>query len=158
MAVGKREESGLWRLNIRLEPFCLPFNVPETSGNLVLKLSLSFSIKYNGKVRRDSWNGPEDWMRTRYLKHSESTLAQSWQSRMLFIISVLLLETQYHIRESNWKVKGAQGTSFIHIHQFVRAPFRESCSRRKGSIWKDFRLEEEIYNHACPPHVISRLS
>lgn len=43
--------------------------------------------------------------------------------------------------------------SFIHTHRFSRAPFGKSYFGRKGSIWKDFLLGEEVYNHVGPPHV-----
>lgn len=43
--------------------------------------------------------------------------------------------------------------SFIYRHQFSRAPFRKSYFRKNGSVWKDFLLEEEIYNRTCPPRV-----
>lgn len=58
----------------------------------------------------------------------------------------------YHMGKLNWKVKHAQGTFHSSTHISFNAPFK-SYFRRKGSIWKDFLLEEELYNHACPPHV-----
>lgn len=113
----------------------LPACVSETSSSM-WKLSVSQpQPQWTGDVRRRSWGGPEDWMKTKYTKHSESLLAQSWEPRMLFIIIMLLLETGCQMRNFSWKVKH---TFFIHLHTFISKGSIKVISRGRVPLGKIF--------------------
>lgn len=72
-------------------------------------------------------------MRTMQTKRSGSLLAQSLQSRMLFIMTMLLLETPCDMKE----LKCGQAASVL------KAAFGDDFGR-KGSVWKDSLPKEEI--------------
>lgn len=151
VAIGT-EENGLWKLSIRCEPSCLSLSISETSGNLLkLWVSTSASVCCRRKARFMEWS----WA----LNENDVWNAFKKTPGMMLAVQNIIYYSHVACRGSllygKVELKSLTCTGhflLIYTLQFSRAPLK-GYFRRKGSLWKDFLLEEEIYTLACPPHV-----